>query len=111
MSAGAIHPAKLPVKFCSPVHFPDVVGPASVCVTDQRLDVHMPRPMQVRTRIATAALWFGTIPTSKMLDAITGPAPVNVLRTSVGVAPEAIHLSESQPEMSAVVANTKKARL
>src|SRR5882762_9582376 len=111
MSVGAIHPARLPVKFCRPVHFPDVAGPASVCVTAQRFEVHMPRPMQARIRIAMAARWLATIPTSTILEAITGPAPVNVLRTRVGEAPAAIHLSESQPETSAVAANTKKARL
>src|ERR1700680_2669498 len=111
MSAGAIHPAKLPVKFCSPVHFPEVVGPASVCVTDQRLEVHIPRPIQTRIRMATAMRGLATMPTRRMLEAIRGPTPVNVLRTRVGVAPAAIHLSESQPDTSAEIAKTKKARL
>src|SRR5260370_41766333 len=111
MSVGGMHRGGLAVKFCRPVHFPDVGGPASVCVTAQRFEVHMPRPMQARIRIAMAGRWLATIPTSTILEAISGPAPVNVLRTRVGVAPAAIHLSESHPDASAEMARTKKARL
>src|SRR5260370_25255428 len=111
MSVGAMHPARLPVKFCRPVHFPDVAGPASVCVTAQRFEVHMPRPMQARIRIAMAARWLATIPTSTILEAISGPAPVNVLRTRGGGAPAAIHLSESHPDASAEMARAENARL
>src|SRR5260370_27827169 len=111
MSVGAIHPARLPVKFCRPVHFPDVAGPASVCVTAQRFEVHMPRPMKARIRIAMAARWLATIPTSTILEAISGPAPVNVLRTRVGVAPAGTHLYESHPDASAEMALTRKADL
>src|ERR1700731_728482 len=101
MSVGAIHPARLPVKFCRPVHFPEVAGPARVCVTDQRFEVHMPRPMHASINRAMAALWFATSTTGMILEAISGPAPVKVLRTRVGVPPAAIHLSDNQPDRSA----------
>src|SRR5260370_40047214 len=101
MSAGAIHPAKLPVKFCRPAHFPEVAGPASVCGTDQRFDVPTPSPMQTRIRMATAMWRLTTIQTRRMLEALRRPAQVNVLRTRGGGAPATFRLSESQPDADA----------
>src|SRR2546423_10315894 len=109
VSAGAIHPARFPVKFCRPVHLPAVDAPARVCVIAQRLEVHMPMPRQTKTSRAMAAVWLDTIETRIMLDARIGPAPVNVLRTHVTLAPVAIHRSESHPEVIAETAMLKKA--
>ena len=40
--AGAVTPAMLAMQFCSPVHLPAAVGPASVCVMAQWLDAKIP---------------------------------------------------------------------
>src|SRR5579859_3527920 len=109
MRAGAIQPAQLPMKFCSPVHFPAVDGPAKVCVIDHRLEVPMPSPMQTRNRMDMAMRWLAMSPTSSRLEATSKPVPVKVLRTRVGVPPAAIHRSEIQPDTNAESANTKKA--
>src|ERR1700694_6079763 len=97
VSMGAIAPAKLPTKFCTPAHRPATRGPARVWVTVQQ--VPPARPMKTpandstQTKIASGATAAAARETPKPAD----PRPSNVLRTRVVEAPAAIHRSAYFP--------------
>src|SRR5579864_1228234 len=110
VSAGAM-PAKLPTKFCTPVHLPAASGPASVCVMAQRLEVHSPAAAQVKKRksVARSELNANATMAKQKTEPSAKPRAVNVLRTRVGVPPRAIQKSEIQPEIKAETARMRYA--
>ena len=63
MRAGATHPARLPIEFCTPVHRPAASGPANVCVIAQPFEMPMPRNTPVNASIPTISggveTWHG----------------------------------------------------
>src|SRR5579859_1012019 len=109
VSAGATIPAKLPTKFCKPVHLPATRAPASVWVTAHRFEEQIPIDTQTRNSKAMAPRGSRITDTSTMEQEKSGPAPVNVLRTRVTEAPAAIQRSEAHPEIAADTAVPRKA--
>src|ERR1700681_2851986 len=108
VSIGAIAPAKLPTKFCTPAHLPATRGPANVCPTVQQVPPARPmkRPASdsSQTKIASGA----TAAAIKEPPKPTDPMPSNALRTRVVEVPLAIHRSEIFPLTNAETANIKK---
>src|ERR1700680_198003 len=103
VSAGDTIPAKLPTKFCSPVHLPAARGPAIVCVIAQRCEGKTPAPAQVTKRKSAASRQSEVNATTARHEheLIASPVAVKVFRTRVGLPPPAIHRSETHPEISA----------
>src|SRR5262249_34241176 len=102
VSQGATTPARLPTKFCRPVHLPAASGPAMVCVIDQRLHVKMPKETQESIRNVIAVVWSEAMETPRMMVENVSPTPANPLRTRVVSAPPAIHRSDVQPQIVVV---------
>src|SRR5580704_8079704 len=102
-------PAKLPTKFCRPVHFPAAEGPASVCVIAQRFEVQSPAPAHVRKRKSVASRSSNAKATTakQKTELSASPSEVKVLRTRVGVPPRSIQKSEMLPEISAETARIR----
>src|ERR1035441_435069 len=97
VSAGAATPARLPKPFCTAVHLPAAGGPASVWISAQWLELHIPKKMHARNSRAMDRFLLSTIATGRMTVDNVRPPTVHVLRTRVGVAPAAIQWSESHP--------------
>ena len=95
----------LPDMFCIPVHFPAAAVPAKVCVTAQWLELNRPRQKLAILMSHSATVGSLTIAAgSSMMANSVSPPMTNVLRTSVGVAPESIQRSEANPPITAPVA-------
>src|ERR1700680_2638944 len=108
VSIGAIAPAKLPTKFCTPAHRPAPRGPAHVCPTAQQVPpagpMKRPASDSSQTKIASGATAAAIKETPKPTD----PVPSNALRTRVVEVPPAIHRSEIFPLTNAETANIRK---
>src|SRR5581483_11558590 len=87
VSAGATTPDKFPTKFCMPVQRPAAGGPAKVCVIAQIFEEQMPKPMVAQIRAETQRDAGAITVATRKMAAIPMPPAVNVLRTSVGLAP------------------------
>src|SRR5215472_16517109 len=107
VTLGATIPAKLPTKFCSPVHRPAACGPASACVIAQTFDELMPRKEVVRITAAVENPGPVRTAANAKIAAPAIPPLVNVLRTRVGEAPRAIHQSDRRPQIAAVTAQER----
>jgi len=78
-----------------------------VCVMAQWLDANTPYDMHPSMRKTMDATGLETQATATITVAPPNPAPVQVLRTRVGVAPAAMKRSESHPVMVVEVAVTR----
>src|ERR1700681_4250501 len=96
--AGATIPAKFPEPFCKPVQRPAAYGPARVCEMAQMLDELMPWQAMPRMRRGTFHAGGLTAERKSNTPAPARPPATKGLRTRVGVPPERIKRSESQPE-------------
>ena len=111
VSAGETIPAKLPRKFCRPVHLPAARGPASVCVMAQRFEVHSPAPAQVKKEKSVASRESN----AKAATAKQKTVSQRQAERSEGLAhtsrsaPRAIQKSEIQPEIKAESARMRYA--
>ena len=107
VTTGAIHPARLPRKFCRPVHLPAGCGPASVWVIAQALEALIPQNAAANSRHTTENTGSLTTQAASEIPAPTCPTTINVLRTMVGVFPKAMHRSEAHPADVAATAIRK----
>src|SRR6266851_5980988 len=107
VTTGAIHPARLPKKLCSPVHLPAACGPASVLVIAQVLEALIPQNAAANSRHTTESTGPLTTQAASEIPAPTCPTTINVLRTRVGVFPEAMQRSETHPADVAATAIRK----
>src|ERR1700746_3383858 len=107
VTTGAIHPARLPKKFCSPVHLPAACGPARVWVIAQVLETLTPQNTAANSRHPTESTGPPTTQVASEIPATTCPTTINVLRIRVGVSPEAMQRSETHPADVAATAIRK----
>src|SRR6266850_8135934 len=101
VTAGAMTPARFPTKFCKPVQRPAILGPARVWVMAQILDPHMPPAANASRSRITETVEPARAQPRRSSPALPAPTPAKVLRTRVGVPPEAIHRLEIQPKTTA----------
>src|SRR4051812_6360157 len=93
--SGAIIPDSWPATFCAPAHRPAARGPASVEVTAKAVAVE--RPKNAPAAPSSHTVDRGSTYAQHAIVSAT-PRPLvsrNAFRTRVGVAPRAIHLSET----------------
>src|SRR5580692_4094433 len=94
VSAGAATPARFPTPFCTAVHLPAAGGPASVWMSAQWLELHIPKKMQARNNSAIERSLLFTTTTGRITVDSSRPPTLHVLRTRVGVATEAMQWSD-----------------
>src|SRR5579884_669087 len=91
-------PARLPTKFCAPVHRPAANGPAQVCVIAQRFDEKMPYPNADAQSNASDVVASCTMTAPSITVEARRPITQNDFRILFGLAPFAIIRSDNQPD-------------
>src|SRR5581483_10981387 len=101
-------PERFPTKFWHPVQRPAAHGPARVWVTAHKFEEKIPYAKQAALRSTSEMVGSRTIAASSITVESSRPAPVNVLRTRLGLAPHDIQRSERKPNRTVEPATTHR---
>src|SRR5262249_15479008 len=103
-------PARFPQKFSRPVHLPEVLGPARICVLGQRFGGHNHQAMHESPNrpMASVASATNSITTKPRPAIASAPAP-SAFSTTVGLRPALMAWSAYQPAKSTEMPSAKKA--
>ena len=87
VSKGPMIPARLPKKFCIPIHCPAALGPARVCATVQNIGVPKQKNKSVASKQMIASTGVATMATKRQAAVPMDDAMMNDLRANVGDRP------------------------